>query len=911
MVIGRQEELDVLGAQLEEARAGRGGTVVLVGEAGIGKSRLARELLGRATEAGVPSAVGRATPSGSAGAYRPLTEALLQLLRLAPILDDPAIAAWRPALAGLIPVPGADPASEVSAAVRGEAVIQLLARLAQPHGLVLVLEDLHWADPDTVALVEYVADNGGHHGVLTLLTVRSGEPSATLDLVRRQRGRPGVIQLELARLEPGAVLEMVRACSQDASNAVVERIERSADGVPLLVEELLASPGVPTSFVESVVERLTHFDQDGRRILEAAAVLGRHFDWRLLTPTTGLPADRVTAVLSLAVERLLLQVDGGKFRFRHALTRDAVLNQTLPPRQVELAHAALAAVRSLHPDLEGQWRDLAADLARQAGDLAESAGLLTAIGQEALIKGALGTAIDTLQRAAAQAPTRADTALLLVEALGLAGRVDDAVRVTRAFAAETPGDRGRIHLRLAQAAVAADRWTMASDHIGAARQALTDEADPASEPALLVLEAEVALAAGDLDRARRRAESALSATSDPAVRCQALEVLGRVTRLTDVAAARTYFERARTEAETSQLAVWRVRALHELGTIDMFDRAATETLVQARQGALDLGALSTAAVVDLQLAATSICRWEPAAGLRYGRSSLELAEALRLDDVRQKALLFMAEASAIQGDLESVEYYLAASGALTRTGTQLEAFAWGMRGEAALALGDLDSAGRSFDTGSDILTAHPHAEPATFRAVRLVLLAAGRDRRTRGEIDLARRHGVGSFALNRGLMGYAEALLAGAGDARRAAAIAAEADHQFVNTVTWRTLARAIAAPVTRGQGWGSPDVWLQDGITTFGELDLPGLVELCRHSLTASAPDRLERAGVTSRERDVLELVRRGLANKEIAQNLGVSARTVEKHIESLLRKTDSRSRTQLAVWAADYSGQPPSHSR
>jgi DNA-binding CsgD family transcriptional regulator/tetratricopeptide (TPR) repeat protein len=912
-VVGREAEREVLAAQLEAAQAGAGGTVVLLGEAGIGKSRLARDLLSRAADAGLRIAVGRGTPAGGAGAYKPLAEALLQALRRHPVLDHPALAAWLPALAGILPLGDvAGTSSEASVAVRGEALVRLLGRLADPPGFVLVLEDLHWADPDTLSLAEYLADNGSGERLLVVLTVRTGEPSRALDLARRLRGRPGVVQLELSRLDDRAVVEMVRACWGDVPDAVLERVEGSADGVPLLVEELLASPGVPTSFAESVRERLLRFDADGRNVLEAAAVLGRQFDWELLGPVTGLAGEVVASALAEAVERLLLQVEGQVFRFRHALTRDAVLAGILPPRQVAVARAALSALRDVHPDLEGPWRELAADLASRAGDRAETGTLLTAIGEDALARGALATAIETLQRAVEIAPDRMDTVLLLVEALALAGRVDDAVEVTRAVRGGTPAERSQLHLRLAQAAVAAGRWPMADDHVRAARRATEGAGGGrALAPALAVLEAEVALAADDVAASGEHAGAALEAGTDPALRCHALEVLGRIARLTDPNAARERFEQALTEADAAGLAVWRVRALHEIGTIDMLERAAPERLEEAREGALRIGALGTAAVVGLQLAATSICRWEPAAAMDHCRSSLELAEALRIGDVREKALLFMAEASALRGDADAVDGYLAASGALERPGRPAEGFCWGFRGELALVRGDLDGARRGLDTGTGILAAHPHAEPAAFRALWTLLLAAAGEPRAGDAVEAARRAGVDVFNLNRGLIGYAEAVLAGAADAGRAATLAAEADRGFVNAATWRALARILASGAARAHGWGDPTGWLQQGAVVFAALDLPGLAGLCRDRLAAAEPDPWAGAGLTPREREVLQLVVRGLPNKEIAQRLAVSARTVEKHVEALLRKTEARSRTQLAVWAADPSGQTASRSR
>jgi predicted ATPase len=163
VVIGRDAELQALDAALAAATAGHGQCAVIAGEPGIGKSRLAREIAGRAADRGFAVVTGRAVPQSATAPYRPFSDALLPLLRDRAVPDDAEMAPWLPALSALLPgipgAPGSGPAAgDVSPGVRGEAVIRLLRRLA-PDGLVIVLEDLHWADPDSVALVEYLGDH--------------------------------------------------------------------------------------------------------------------------------------------------------------------------------------------------------------------------------------------------------------------------------------------------------------------------------------------------------------------------------------------------------------------------------------------------------------------------------------------------------------------------------------------------------------------------------------------------------------------------------------------------------------------------------------------------------------------------------------------------------------------------------
>ncbi len=463
IMVGRQPELGTLRELLAATVTGAGGLVVVTGEPGIGKTRLVREAAGYARAKGLTVVTGRAVPTSASEPYRPLTEAMLQALRRRVVPGDADLAPWLPALSAIIPGIRAEGPGEDSTALRGEAVLRLLRRLVDPAALLVVLEDLHWADPDTLSVLEYLGGNLSDEPILCVATSRSEPPSAALELFHLLRGRTGVTWLPLTRLDDEQVIEMIRACRPAVADDVVAKVCGAADGVPLLVEEVLAAPGVPSSFAEAVRARLANLGEDERQVLSAAAVFGRHFDWRLLRPATGLPANVVAGALEQGVASLLLTVDDDTFRFRHALTRDTIVEGLLPPRRAALAADVLVAVEAAHPELPGRWRDVAADLAARSGDRERAGVLLTAAGRESLGRGALATAVDTLGRAAGLldgGDPRADADMLLVEALALAGRVDEATAagdgLIARLAAEnaTVVSRAEVHIRLAQAAVA-------------------------------------------------------------------------------------------------------------------------------------------------------------------------------------------------------------------------------------------------------------------------------------------------------------------------------------------------------------------------------------------------------------------------------------------------------------------------
>jgi DNA-binding CsgD family transcriptional regulator len=915
VVIGRQPELGALRALLSAAAAGTGGLVTVTGEPGIGKTRLVREAAEHARAEGVTVVTGRAIPTSASEPYRPLTEALLQALRHRPLPDDVDLAPWLPALAAIVPGMHGEGPRDDSATIRGEAVLRLFRRLAEPAALLVVLEDLHWADPDTLSVLEYLGGNLSDEPVLCLATSRSEPPSAALELIRRLSGRQGVTRLLLARLDDEQVIEMIRACLPGASDGVIGKVLGAAEGVPFLVEEVLASPGVPSSFADTVEARLAGMDDKERLVLSAAAVFGRHFDWQILDAATGLPTDVVCRALERGVASMLLTADGDSFRFRHVLTRDAIVEWLLPPRRAALAREVLAAVEAAHPDLPGQWRDVAADLAARSGDRERAGILLTASGRESLGRGALATAVDTFRRAVGlldDGDHRNDVEALLVEALALAGRVDEATEVgDRLIARFGTGNadatkRAEVHLRLAQAAVEATRWPMAAERLVTARSLLAAQPQPVVNAWVTMLEAEVAFANDDIETAHRQAEAVLALENASAeIRCHALELLGRVLRIRDLDAARDAFARALSTADAAHLTIWRMRALHELGTIEMFDHAGTGRLTQARRVAGELGALSTAAILDLQLTATYIFRFALDDAAEHARAALGMSERLGLADARAIALVFLGEIYALRQEPAEMERLLTLAAAAAPGDPEIEGSAWaGARAMIALLGGDRATARPALDRGIRILSAGQQQSPAPYRGLWPLLLACEGDRRAAAESEKARRSGVTVNRAVRGMLGYADAVLAGRrGEGERAADAARAADAELVHYPVWADLARLWAAECALADGWGDPGRWLHDAGECFAVHGLDTLAACARELADGSRPGHWAGLGITAREADVLGLIAEGLANKQIAARLHLSVRTVEKHVESLLRRTGARSRTQLVA----VTGQRP----
>lgn len=393
IVVGRGEELELLAEAVAAAGEGRGGAVLLLGEAGIGKSRLVRESVALARRQGLSVLVGRAVDSAMPAPFRPLTEALMSAVRRHGLPQAADLEPFRAALGRLVPEwrRAGEAAADDSAVMLGEAVLRLLHVLGAADGCLLVLEDLHWADAETLAVVEYLADNAPSESLLLVMTARTGEDSSVERLGRSLQARGAATLVPLSPLTPPDVERMAQATLEapELTEDVRRLVGSWAEGIPLLVEDLLAEligTGVmargdtgwvlerptgsvlPSGFRHATRQRLARLGAEVRYLLAAAAVLGGRFDASLLSLVTGVSEPQVLDQLRASVAAQLVTADEDGVRFRHALTRDAVLASLLPPERAALAGRALEAVRQVHPGLPGGWCELAAELAQCAGD---------------------------------------------------------------------------------------------------------------------------------------------------------------------------------------------------------------------------------------------------------------------------------------------------------------------------------------------------------------------------------------------------------------------------------------------------------------------------------------------------------------------------------------------------------------
>ncbi len=361
----------------------RGSAVVLLsGDAGVGKTRLLGELAELARAQGHQVRSGHCLDFGdSALPYLPFSEVLGRMATDLPDLVE-AVAAAHPPLARLQPgrrVLGVDRDDEPSRTDRAalfEAVHALLEAAAQHAPLLLVLEDLHWADQSTRDLLSFLFTRPLAGPVGIVASYRSD------DLHRRHPLRAqvaewsrlhGVERIHLTPLSEGDVRTLIAELGGGPGGASggglgageVEDIVDRAEGNAFFVEELVgaaSSPGrwVPADLADVLLVRLDRVDDRARQVVRAASVAGRRVAHELLAAASGLDAGALDEGLRQAVEMNLLVAGEGHYAFRHALLGEAVYDDLLPGERVRLHAAYAAALR------EGTVRGTAAELARHA-----------------------------------------------------------------------------------------------------------------------------------------------------------------------------------------------------------------------------------------------------------------------------------------------------------------------------------------------------------------------------------------------------------------------------------------------------------------------------------------------------------------------------------------------------------------
>lgn len=946
VLIGRDEALAVIDRRIAEAAAGRGGAILVSGEAGIGKSRVVRTLLLRATKNGFRSAKGDINPQDQLVSLASISDLARSMLE--PGSKDH----WGDLGNRLLSVEGGK--GKDSLASRRLLVHEVADLVAAAITLptVLVFEDLHWGDELTLEIVGELARLAAARPLLVVATYRPEElPIGSIhrEWISRLMTQRLAESLKLERLTPEETAQaatLILGTGLPASREVAEAVYLRTNGIPLHIEELLAAidgaaadgrairdAGVPATIEDAVVARLGRLSADAQVVARASSIMGRCFAPEAIAGILDRPVSTLDDALDELVEASILDpfnvIDDGYFDFRHQLLRDAIY-ATVPRADLRRMHAraaefgdALYGVVEVHKALHYERAGMQAEAFRAALAGANAAAAVSSRYE----------AFELYRRAVANLPRDMPA-----------------------------GERGDVYQGYAHAATAIDNVQAMEEAATLARQAYLEAGRTVDAAGCIVW----------LQIVARR--DVRSRTERQALLSQAIEELRpledsprRSAILADIRLMQCVLSLDSLNGEEVQRLAREGMAFAEAaGDADAGEeyRSAFEYQV-AIAGAMDGDAadgirrmleiareardarLEGAGVTSYRIAADVAVRM-----MEYDLSELGLSEGIRYaDEIEQSycrrvmsavsamlawatgdwdAAVAIAELELVdpgsrrsvigsraalgfvsfgRGDIERARMLLDASLGITRPSGEIELILPALWGLAETALVDGDPA-RALD---HCLEAAELAGPAAERALLVPFVVTG----VRGAL-LARRPEAAERWLDQvtpmlerwtklaapalahadGLIQYAS----GATVASRQAlerAVAGWDGRQRVWESTWARL--DLAATLVRGHRYGEALPLLREVLATarrLGSLPLLRRAEEIDHQARSRAGDSVPWHPLTSREFEVARLIATGLTNNQIAEELSVSPKTVSAHVEHMLAKLGAGRRAEIASW-------------
>lgn len=962
---GRTRELAALTALLPRADAEGRRAALVSGEPGSGKSRLVRELAGRLAAQGALVLYG-ACDAVVPAPYGPFVEALDRLVRQA----DPEelrgdlgpsggeLARLLPDLDSIVdglPAPLAADADAERHRLH-TAIVELLASLGARAPVLLVLEDVHWADAATLLVVRHLARAGADARMLLVLTFRDAEADMPAELagtlvdVARSEG---VVRVRLGGLDDDDVGEFIRnATGAEAGRDVLEAIGTLTDGNAFLLTELwrelvdsraievgastvrltrpVADIGTPETVREVVTQRLGRLEPVTGHVLELAAVVGAEFELQTVRRAAALPEGQLLDAIDDAVRNgLVVEAPGLRlaYRFAHELVRRAVADRLSAPRRAEI-HLRVAEALETQPTA-GETRSRRATLAYHFAEAAPVGG-----GERAVTYNLL--AADSAAEALAydEAGERLRTAL----ALG----IDD------------PRERGHALLRLGDAC-------HRGGHSTAAMAAFRDTAALARElddPELL---ARAAIGfeescwrpgihgEGSIELLEEAARAIDSAASELRVR-----LLGALARALDFTGEYERAAVARDEAITMARSGGDREALGWVLSASYWSRGVTSNdeinrmLTEAYEIGEELGDVSMRTEALAWLVPSYVALCDHAAAHEALDRHFDLARRLHEPFHLHVAEHYSSALALCDGDLAGAEAAALRSHEWSRLLTGRDASGvhgiqmFGIRREQG-RLAELAPVVRVLATGDRAGAWAP--------GLAVVLAALGMEDEARRELGRLRSAGLGSLRESLWLAGltYLADACSMLGDEATAAVVYPELEQYRGSNIqvghlvscygaadrylgmlatvlgeweraeahlewalrlnlhlgarTWLAhtqyeygrMLLARGRPDDRGAAVGL----LRGALALATEIGMPALATRvgalgAAVDMAAAWPD-----GLSAREVDVLRLASRGLSNREIGAELHISEHTAANHMRSILRKTSCVNRTEAAAYA------------
>jgi DNA-binding CsgD family transcriptional regulator len=936
----REIELAALSAALNAARSGAGGLVILEGAAGLGKSRLLAEARVMANGLGMTVLTARAIDLERDAPFGVAIDLFAAALARA---DGPGSEAGRArlrsgqaALAAALFDPVAPPAADASALVRGLYWLTVNVAMAapgdeRPGGLLIEVDDAQWADRRSLSYLAHLAARIEELPAVLVIAVRSGERAVdqqTLDWLRDQAGRS---LLRLRSLSPEAITRMARAELPAAELAFTRACAEVTDGNPFLATELLRAVRadgiepiasavaqvrslVPDSVLRAVLVRLARLGEPAGLLAKAVAVLGNRAPMRqarLLAGLDAAPAEQAADALASAH----IMAPGEPLRFSHPLIATSVYAD-IPAFARARAHrraADLLAADGAAPDV------VVAQLllTRPDGDQRTVATLREAAAR-ALTRGDPAAAAHLLQRARTEPPGPGDRGQVLLDLAdaeiesgdpGAAGHIDEALPLL-----EAPGDRVR-----ALAALGRLRFNLGAHEAaaGAMEEALEllKPDDPALPPLLVGYLTASTFRAGlhPLATARLRpmidAARAGQPPQDPGLLAHLVLRLAfaaePVARIRALAARATAADPLVDPASLGILNGLVVQALCCVDELDAAERASDAALTAARRRG--------------SLLSFTMASYHRAIG-RYHRG--ELASALAdLDQARAAAGEVWTAGDSWSGGLR-VHIHLergdltAARAALALTGDAppdsmdfpIALFARARfalaAGEPAAALRDAEAAGELLAVGFGI--DHPGFVPWQRTAALAALALGEEDRARRRASELLERARWSGIARAIGLALRTQAAVADADERRALLAEAVDVLAGSPSALEWAHALVELGAASRRAAVRSAAERTLREGLQLADQMGAVPLVEAARQQLRALGlrPRRAAVTGpdsLTPTERRVAELAASGLTNRQAAEALFVTVKTVETHLARAYQKLGITTRTELVQAISD----------